>query len=250
MSCSTTFAKSTSHGGPWIQGAYWYPAQKVAVQGSVSWPGASTTVTSTGGTTTISSNNLPYGNTGTFPISPSDPAYQYDTNPNSILAQTINLTLPGTPTIAASPTCLPMGMIGFAVNGVAIYNALDDAGNDAMAHETQDSCGGHPDRIGQYHYHGPSSCMPNVDTSNLVGYALDGFGIYGEKDLTTGKTLHDTDLDACHGTTSAVLWNGHLVSMYHYVLTPEYPYTLGCFKGTPVAADLSNVQKNQIAAFP
>ena len=70
------------------------------------------------------------------------------------------------------------------------------------------------------------------------------------QDLTTGKTLHDTDLDACHGTTSTVLWNGHLVTLYHYVLTPEYPYTLGCFKGTPVAADLSNVQKNQIAAFP
>ncbi len=251
MSCSSSFPKSTSHTGPWIQGSYWYPAQKVAVQGTVSWPNASTTIGTSGSTTTIVSNNLPIApaTTGIFPIQPSDPAYQYDTNPNAIVAQTIDLTLPANPAIAASPSCLPMGMIGFTTTGVAIYNALDDAGNDAMAHETQDSCDGHPQKGGQYHYHGPSVCMPGVDSSNLVGYALDGFGIYGEKDLSTGKTLHDSDLDACHGTTSPVMWQGKLVDMYHYVLTPEYPYTLGCFMGTPVTADLSAGQIAQIANF-
>ena len=92
--------------------------------------------------------------------------------------------------------------------------------------------------------------MPNVNTSDLVGYALDGFGIYGEKDLTTGKTLHDTDLDACHGITSVIMWHGTQASMYHYVLTEEYPYTIGCFKGAPVTADLSAGQIQQIRNFP
>ncbi len=250
MSCNTTFAKSSSHGGPWIQGSYWYPAQKLAVQGAVLWPSGSTSITSAAGVTRIVSNNLPTSpvTTGVFPIQRTDPAYQYDTNPNAITAQSIDLGLPANPVVAASPTCLPMGMIGFTTTGVAIFNALDDAGNDAVAHEIQDSCQGHPDGSGQYHYHGPSSCMPNVDTSGLVGYALDGFGIYGEKDLSTGKTLHDTDLDACHGTTSPVMWQGQLVDMYHYVLTPEYPYTLGCFKGVPVG--LSSNQQAQVAAFP
>jgi len=78
--------------------------------------------------------------------------------------------------------------------------------------------------------------MPNEMTSGLVGYALDGFGIYGMKDRATGRLLHDGDLDACHGTTGLVDWDGKLVSMYHYVLTPEYPYTVGCFRGTPVSA--------------
>ena len=68
-----------------------------------------------------------------FPIQQSDPAYQYDTNPNYIQSQNIDLTLPSNPQVASSPTCVPMGMIGFAVNGVAIYNALDDAGDDAVA---------------------------------------------------------------------------------------------------------------------
>ena len=249
MSCVTSFSKSASHSGPWIQGQYWYPAQKIAVQGSVSWSG-STTVSTSGGTTTLVSNNLPDEPSGVFPIQPTDPAYAYDQNPNSIAAQSINLTFPASPTIAASATCVPMGMIGFALNGVAIYNALDEAGDDAVAHEVQDNCQAHPQSAGQYHYHGPSTCMPNVYTSGLVGYALDGFGIYGEKDLTTGATLHDGDLDACHGITSPVMWNGTKVTMYHYVLTEEYPYTIGCFMGTPVSADLSAGQKNEILNFP
>ena len=249
MSCVTSFPKGNPHSGPWIQGDYWYPAQKVAVEGSVSWVG-DTQVSTSGSTTTILSNNLPDEPSGIFPIQPGDPAYQYDTNPNYIESQNIDLTLPADPQVAATPTCVPMGMIGFAVNGVAIYNALDASGNDAAAHEVQDSCDAHPQGAGQYHYHGPSPCMPNVDTSSLVGYALDGFGIYGEKDLTTGKTLHDTDLDACHGTSSAVMWHGKQVTMYHYVLTAEYPYTIGCFKGTPVAADLTAAQKSEIANFP
>jgi hypothetical protein len=29
-----------------------------------------------------------------------------------------------------------------------------------------------------------------------------------------------------------VLWNGKPTRIYHYVATAEYPYTLGCFRGT------------------
>jgi YHYH protein len=135
-----------------------------------------------------------------------------------------------------------MGAIGYALNGVAIYNALDDAGRDAVAHEVQDSCDGHPQQAGQYHYHGPSECMPHADEHNaLVGYALDGFGIYSPYDAD-GQEYTNADLDECHGTTSEIEWNGEMVSMYHYVLTQEYPYTIGCFRGTPVAAAIRGPQ--------
>ncbi len=252
MSCQTQWAKSVTHSGFWIQGNVWYPSEKIAVQGSVTWPNANTSITLSGNTMTITSNNLPEPpeTTGIFPTQTTDPAYQYDPNPNAITPQTIILTLPANPTVATAPTCVPMGMIGFTTTGVAIFDALDDSGHDAVAHEVQDSCEGHPDKSGQYHYHGPSPCMPNEMTSGLVGYALDGFGIYGEVDYATGKILHDSDLDACHGTTSLVDWHGHMVNMYHYVLTTEFPYTVGCFKGTPVAADLTAAQKGQIANFP
>ena len=126
-----------------------------------------------------------------------------------------------------------MGMIGVALNGVAIFNALDLGGRDAVAHEVQDLCNGHPQMQGQYHYHGPSVCLPNqAANETLIGYALDGFGLYSSYDAQA-RELTDADLDECHGRTSEVMWDGARVSMYHYVLTREYPYTVGCFRGTP-----------------
>jgi hypothetical protein len=62
-------------------------------------------------------------------------------------------------------------------------------------------------------------------TDVLLGYALDGFGIYPDSG--------STDLDACHGTSSTILWDGKLVDMYHYELSSSSPYVLGCFSGTP-----------------
>ena len=59
-----------------------------------------------------------------------------------------------------------------------------------------------------------------------------------------GKEITNAYLDACHGTTSEVMWNGKLVNMYHYVLTQEYPYTIGCFMGTPVRV------RAQVSVFP
>jgi hypothetical protein len=50
-----------------------------------------------------------------------------------------------------------------------------------------------------------------------------------------GRELTNADLDACHGRVSEVDWDGTRVSMYRYVLTREYPYTIGCFRGTPVS---------------
>jgi len=224
------------HGGAWIQGDKWNPAAKPTVQGSVTWPSHRFSVTTEGANRIVSTNDLPDHATGRFPIAPSDPAYHYDRNPNAIRPQNVTLRLPAHPVPAAQPSCVPMGLIGVALDGTAIYSAVDDAGRDAAAHEIQDRCGGHPQHRGQYHYHGPSSCLPGEKSSGLIGYALDGFGIYGMKDAATGHILHDGDLDACHGTTSEVLWDGRRVNIYHYVLTAEYPYSVGCFRGTPVSA--------------
>jgi hypothetical protein len=238
MSCTQQWRRPATHRVPWIEGDQWDPAEKPSVGGEVDWPAHQLSISIEGNERVISANNLPDHATGTFPISPSDPVYRYDRNRNSIRPQHIVLRLPLNPALAAAPSCVPMGMIGFTTDGVALYNAIDNAGKDAAAHEVQDRCNGHPQRAGQYHYHGPSPCMPNADTSGLVGYSLDGFGIYGMKDPATGRTLHNDELDACHGTTTPVMWDGRQVNMYHYVLTPEYPYTIGCFRGTPVLTNL------------
>jgi hypothetical protein len=79
-----------------------------------------------------------------------------------------------------------------------------------------------------------TSCQKDEGKSHslLLGYAFDGFGIFGKRG-EAGKLLKNSDLDACHGHSHVIDWDGKKVVMYHYHATWEYPCTLACFKGTP-----------------
>jgi hypothetical protein len=225
--------------GPWINltNKTWDSSTKISVQGSVSWPSAAYSVTVSGETRHITTNDLPTGHTtGEFPIASSDPAYAYDHNPNRIEPMSMSWSLPLNPVAATAPSCTPGGPIGVLDDGVLLFNALDGEGRDAVAHEVLDSCGEHPQMNDMLHHHDVPSCIlaQATGSSTLVGYALDGYGIYVERDAS-GALLTNTDLDACHGRTSTVLWNGKEQSIYHYDATLEYPYTVGCFHGTPIS---------------
>jgi len=240
FSCQTQFGGGGGafRDGDWIQGNWWDPKGKPVVDGEVFWPNSEITVSISGDFRLIRANNLPSHPTGIYPIGAQDDAYDYDRNPNRISAQSVALELPAVPNIAATPTCIPMGMIGFALTGVAIFNALDGMGRDAPAHEIQDKCGGHPERTGRYHYHDLSACIEDPggeadQHSGLLGYALDGFGMFGPGG-EDGVWLTTQDLDACHGHTHAIEWDGSSTEIFHYHLTRDYTYTLGCFRGTPV----------------
>jgi len=239
--CNATFrGGGARHAGPWFHGDTWDPTEKPHVQGTVYWPEAEYSLSDQGANLLFRGNGLPIEEpTGIFPIAFTDPAYVWDTNPNRIAAQNLRFEIPADPVLAAEPTCLPMGMIGFTVSGVAFYNALDDAGRDAAAHEIQDSCDGHPQASSQYHYHSASPCIPGVDTDQVVGWALDGFPILGLKDAD-GDDVTNDDLDACHGRAETVTVDGRT---YHYAyhLTREYPYVLGCFSGELLPGTLHEV---------
>jgi hypothetical protein len=231
--CQTSFNGGGAFtDGPWIKGDGTYDyASKAVVDGEVSWP-SQFTIELNGSTRTVVGNDLPSHTTGVYPIAQSDDAYRYDRNPNSIKEQSLRLTLPAAPTVAGQPSCLPGGPIGVLLSGSVLFNALDAGGRDAVAHEAQDHCQGHPQPEGMYHYHNLSSCLDDGDGghSPLMGYAFDGFGIYGHHG-EGGATLTNTDLDACHGHSHAITWDGQTVELYHCHATAEYPYTLGCFKG-------------------
>lgn len=241
-SCRAEFrGGGARHAGTWIHGDTWDPTQKPHVTGHVLWPDATLSVTARGGVLAIAGNSLPINEpTGRFPISPSDAAYVFDTNPNHIAAQHLAFEIPAAPVPASAPQCLPMGMIGFTTTGVALYNALDDAGRDAAAHEVQDDCDGHPQANAQYHYHNASPCIPGAERDTLVGWALDGFPIYGMADAR-GARITNADLDACHGRRESVTIDGRRYS-YAYRLTREYPYTLGCFTGAVPGRTLQDVR--------
>ena len=240
-SCQTTFnGAGAETDGPWIDTANdtWNMTTKIAVEGSVSWPNATYSVTSSGNSRIITGNDEPIDHTtGIFPIQSSDPAYQYDKNPNSIAPQNIDWTLPLNPIPLSTPKCVPMGAIGILNDGIVLFNALDSLGRDGGAHEVFDSCWEHPDSNNELHHHIVPACVygtlaPNM--SELVGYATDGYGIYVETD-SNGNMLTNSDLDSCHGRTSQVMWNGTEQDVYHYDATLEYPYTIGCFHAAPIS---------------
>lgn len=236
FSCNTRFQSGIGafKDGVWIKSDGTFDATaKAVVDGNVIWKNHRLRITLEKDSRKIIGNNLPNHATGIFPISANDDAFAYDRNPNRINEQILGLTLPVAPKTAARASCLGMGPIGVLLSGSWLFNALDEGGRDAVAHEIQDACDGHPEQRGAYHYHNVSSCvLKQTNGSGLVGYALDGFGIFAASE--NGKLLTNADLDECHGHSGEILWNGKKVLMYHYHATLEFPYTIGCFKGTPV----------------
>lgn len=120
------------------------------------------------------------------------------------------------------------GAIAIAVNGVPIFNALNNRGDDALLAGELDDWGGHCGRADDYHYHiAPLHLQSIVGKKVPIAYALDGFPIYGESEID-GKKV--TGLDS---------FNGHFDAKknYHYHGTKTYPYINGGFKGIVTEID-------------
>ena len=219
---------------PWVNtsGGTWNAKTKVAVAGAVTHT-ATFAATHSGANQVLTGNGLP-ALSGVFPVAQSDPAHAYNPDPSSITAHAIKLTLPYNPKANASPQC-EMGAVGLASNGIPILDGFDAGGNDAAGVETLDTCHGHPNDGFGYHYHALSPCQLTTAAkthSTLVDWALDGFGIYVEYN-SKHQLLKNSNLDVCHGRTSAVPWHGKTVKIYHYDMTFEFPYTVGCYRGSP-----------------
>jgi hypothetical protein len=221
--------------GPWFNadGTEYDVNAKVAVEGAVQWDGQFSMLVADG-TRTITTNDVPRDHTtGVFPVAPDDPAYAYDRNPNHIAEQSLTYDLNANPEFG-EPRCMG-GESGVMETGVALFNAFDAGGRDAGAWEVQDGCNGHPQMTSEYHYHTLSSCITDTGVDTVIGWALDGFPITGPK-VAPGNILTTADLDECHGITSTVMLDQHPVRTYHYVMTQDFPYSVSCFRSTPVPA--------------
>ena len=115
------------------------------------------------------------------------------------------------------------GAIAVAVNGVPIFNPIKNDGvTDTLLAGELDEYGGHCGRADDYHYHiAPLHLVDTVGPSNPIGYALDGFPLYGIAEID-GTTV--TGLD---------IYNGHSYKggPYHYHSTKSYPYVNGGLRG-------------------
>lgn len=135
-------------------------------------------------------------------------------------------SIPLKPTLSKTPISAKghflRGAIAIAVNGVPIFNALNNRGDDALLAGELDDWGGHCGRADDYHYHvAPLHLQSIVGKKVPIAYALDGYPIYGDTEID-GKAIGKLDE-----------FNGHFDSKknYHYHGTKNYPYINGGFKG-------------------
>ncbi len=114
------------------------------------------------------------------------------------------------------------GAIALAVNGVPIFNPLNNRGDDAFLFGELDEYGGHCGRADDYHYHlAPVHLEEITGKGNPIAYALDGYPILGYQDE---KATDFAPLDKLGGHKDA---SGE----YHYHATKTYPYLNGGFYG-------------------
>lgn len=129
--------------------------------------------------------------------------------------------------------------LAVAVNGVPIF---DYTGGGEMSHDelhhhqTQhdtiltrqlDECGGHAGRGDDYHYHKAPTCMieamPNAGDAAIIGWAFDGFPIYGMNN-PNGTPIPEGALDICNGQPDPDFG-------YRYHTSEGAPYIIQCLMG-------------------
>jgi hypothetical protein len=175
-----------------------------------------------------------------------------------------SVTLDDCPAKASTTTATSLGAIGYLISGTAMFNPFEmDASTAAVADNASytftdstgtqqtawflDQCDSHSNGT-TWHAHGNPNCVTSqVDTStgpsHIIGIALDGFPIYGGRDID-GNVIAVSQLDACNGITSATpeFPNG----AYHYVLpigvTTKYA-SINCYSGTVSETTMAAARK-------
>ncbi|MFN0078713.1 MAG: YHYH protein [Prosthecobacter sp.] len=238
-------------------------------------------ITTVGNYRHITANGIPDHTPGQFPNRH---------NPNVIGPQNYDYKVPLKPKVAKQPVAYHMQPFGIAVNGVVFdpFAAEWWQGNPASGWQYEphggaidlglDSSNAHVQPNGAYHYHGiPNGLLEKLSGDKpkmtLVGWAADGFPIYGPwgyseaKDAASplkkleasyaikqgarpagspggkydGSFVNDYeylegvgDLDASNGRFG--ITPEFPAGTYYYVLTAEFPFIPRQFAGTPDAS--------------
>ena len=184
-------------------------------------------------------------------------------NPNGITVAEETFRIPLHPVFNNLPNNTSLGTVGVAVNGIPIYDPFENPHQGWAYGRIFSGCCGHPQINGVYHYHKYPTCLQLLTGNNartekekcdeldallangghspLLGFARDGFAIYGpvgwvdsgrsSKLLQSGYTGNDDpfgnpnyitssgDLDRCNGLTSPT--PEFPEGIYHYVMSIE-----------------------------
>ena len=222
----------------------------------------------------IESDGLPDHSTGRFPNA---------NNPNKISEQKHKFRMTSKPSKRRSPTFIGHSAFGVAINGIPFDPATAEYWNNVRSSPWNidainggvnlglDHNNGHVQPNGAYHYHSiPMGLMERFDQYSkpvLLGYAADGFAIYGpyayedandmsselinmfpsyrlkegERSGGPGGKYDGTytadyvyvkglgDLDQCNGREGVT--EEYPGGTYYYVITDTYPFIPRCWMG-------------------
>jgi hypothetical protein len=193
---------------------------------STSWDDTYFYITSTG----IPSHNMMIGITNWQQQVPITQPYN-GTNSWSIPLQPAYATTP-----LSTKTNLMKGAVAVAVNGIPIFNALNNRGEDSYKIGELDNWGGHCGKGDDYHYHAAPMHLSTLNGLKPIAFAVDGFPVYGLKEPDGASMIA---LDTCHGHNGT---NG----AYHYHGTTDYPYVIGALKGKVTLDPNTTAPENQV----
>jgi hypothetical protein len=92
-------------------------------------------------------------------------------------------SIPLKPVYETSPlstkTNFMKGAVALAVNGIPIFNALNNRGEDSFVIGELDQWGGHCGRADDYHYHAAPLHLSSTSGLKPIAFALDGYAVYG-----------------------------------------------------------------------
>ncbi len=179
-------------------------------------------------------------------INISDPGSGQRPEGNTCLEATLDtdvettVLIPTEPKMADAVTDLgTVALVGIALDGVPIFadapSVLETGHLPAL-----DTCGGHVDPGGYYHWHATATdietalahedvaadCDHETSPSDLFGYAYDGYAMYGSADID--GTVPD-NLDQCSGHVGMTA--GSDTPVYHYHASETFPNLPTCLAG-------------------
>ena len=151
-------------------------------------------------------------------------------NPNRIAQQNYEFHIPLYPAIDPDgPSDTFLGPIGVSINGVPFFNEYESPTQTLTNQVIQsfDPGNGHPAPQGNYHYHFPPESLITVTEDNFLGFAGDGFPVYGPKNPDGNNAQNLDDYHGEFGPTP-----DFPDSIYHYHTNFTSPYIIGAFAGT------------------
>ena len=151
-------------------------------------------------------------------------------NPNRIAQQGSEFRIPLYPAINPNgPSDTFLGPIGVSINGVPFFNEYESPTETLTNQVIQsfDPGNGHPAPQGRYHYHFPPESLITVTEDNFLGFAGDGFPVYGPKNPDGNNAQNLDDYHGEFGPTP-----DFPDSIYHYHTNFTSPYIIGAFAGT------------------